>query len=181
MLSVGISACLVADQLRYDGRDKKNPSLLALSGCRVNYVPFCPEVGCGMSVPREPMQLEGDPQEPRLITVTTRQDKTDLIKIWSKKQISGLEQKNLSGFIFKNRSPSCGLSKVPVTISSSGPARSRVVGGIGLFAMEVKKHFPQMPMVEEDDLSSYAAIDNFLEMVRVFRDLSSVNGRDDSA
>jgi uncharacterized protein YbbK (DUF523 family) len=123
-----------------------------------------------MSVPREPMQLEDSPKEPRLMTINSRQDRTAQLNSWSKQQISSLEAKSLSGFIFKNRSPSCGLSKVPVTISNSNAAKNRVVDGVGLFAMEIKKHFPQMPMVEEDDLSSSSAIDNFLERVKLFRE-----------
>jgi uncharacterized protein YbbK (DUF523 family) len=83
-------------------------------GKYVEYVPVCPEVECGLGVPRKHMHLEGNPDSPRLIITETRQDETKRMVSWMQKRLVQLEQENIHGFIFKSNSPSCGTGKVKI-------------------------------------------------------------------
>ena len=111
-IQIGISACLLGKSVRYDGGHKLDRFLTATLGQYVEYVPVCPEVECGMPIPRESMRLQGDPDSPRLVTGATKFDRTDQMIRWAEKRIAELEEESLAGFIFKSNSPSCGLEQV---------------------------------------------------------------------
>ena len=68
-IRLGVSACLLGQEVRYDGGHKLDRFLTDTLGQYVEYVPVCPEVECGLSVPREAMHLKGDPESPRLVTM----------------------------------------------------------------------------------------------------------------
>ena len=71
-IRIGVSACLMGEKVRYDGDHRRDRLLTQMIGQFVEWVPVCPEVECGLPVPREPMRLEGDPGSPRLVTTRTR-------------------------------------------------------------------------------------------------------------
>jgi uncharacterized protein YbbK (DUF523 family) len=113
-IKIGISACLLGENVRYDGGHKLDRFLTDTLGKYVEYVPVCPEVECGLGVPRKHMHLEGNPDSPRLIITETRQDETKRMVSWMQKRLVQLEQENIHGFIFKSNSPSCGTGKVKI-------------------------------------------------------------------
>ncbi|MBW2200459.1 MAG: DUF523 domain-containing protein, partial [Deltaproteobacteria bacterium] len=76
-IKIGISACLLGNKVRYDGGHKLDRYLTQTLGCYVEYVPVCPELECGLGVPREYMRLVGSPPNPRLVTGNTNVDHTD--------------------------------------------------------------------------------------------------------
>lgn len=158
MYTVAISACLLGEPVRYDGTDKKQDALSALSDHRLRFLPFCPETGCGLGVPREPMQLEGEVDRPRLRTQTSRQDHTDRLNRWSAQQLARFAPHPPVAFIFKSRSPSCGLTGVKI-MQADGTTRP----GQGLFARQVQCRYPHLPLVEEGDLADEAARQGFLD------------------
>jgi uncharacterized protein YbbK (DUF523 family) len=126
---IGISACLLGQAVRYDGGHKLDSLVIETLGRYFEFVAVCPEIGCGMTVPREPMRLEGDPASPRLITTKSRIDKTDQMERWTQACIEELENKNIAGFIFKSKSPSCGRAravKVVTLTAMPGPQASRL-------------------------------------------------------
>jgi uncharacterized protein YbbK (DUF523 family) len=164
MLIVGISGCLLGEPVRYDGGKKQNPLLLALPEERVRFIPLCPEAGCGLGVPREPMQLEGEPQHPRLITLTSREDRTLQLTQWCERQMNFLKEQNISGFLLKSRSPSCGLNGAKI-FSAPGCW----VAGMGLFCRSLRDHFPNLPLAEGDDLTTGEAVTAFLQKVEEYR------------
>lgn len=104
-IRLGISTCLLGEPVRYDGGHKLDRFLTETLGRYVEYVPVCPEVECGLPVPRESMRLEGDPDSPRLVTSRTGQDMTDRLIRWARKRVIELEKNDLHGFIFKSNSP----------------------------------------------------------------------------
>lgn len=163
---MGISACLAGKKVRYDGRHKFDPFLIETFGRFVDYVPVCPEVSCGLPVPREPMRLEGeDPAGPRLITVATRVDMTGRMELWAEKCMEQLENEDLSGFIFKSRSPSSGMSKVPVY-----NGQGKIAGqAAGLFAKAFMDRFPSVPVTEEENLHDPEQRENFVERIFVLK------------
>jgi len=160
-IRLGISECLLGRPVRFDGGHKLDRFLTETLGRYVEYVPVCPEVECGMPVPRESMHLEGNPASPRLITTRTRIDKTDQMAVWGEKRVVELEKEDLMGFIFKSDSPSSGMERVKVYNGKSMSARK----GVGIFARLFMKHFPLLPVEEEGRLHDPAIRENFIERI----------------
>jgi uncharacterized protein YbbK (DUF523 family) len=129
-LRIGISRCLLGHEVRYDGGHKRDQFLNEVLGRCVEWVPICPEVEAGLGVPREPMRLMGNSQHPRLITVDTQQDKTKILDQFSRNRVRELTSLDLSGYVFKARSPSCGMQAVPLYDRAGGFTQN----GAGLFA-----------------------------------------------
>jgi uncharacterized protein YbgA (DUF1722 family)/uncharacterized protein YbbK (DUF523 family) len=142
-VKLGVSACLIGEKTRYDGQDKMDPLLTETMGRHVEFVPVCPEVECGLGVPREPMRLEkGVDGCVRLIVVKTGKDMTPLMERVSSDIIVQLGTEALWGFIFKSRSPSCG-PLAPVQ-GFGGAAK-----GSGVFVRMWGDHFPLLPLEDE--------------------------------
>jgi len=164
-LRIGISQCLLGDHVRYDGGHKRDSFLADIVGRYVEWVPICPEVEAGFGVPREAMRLIGSPQAPRLITVTTGIDHTQSMKQWCRRRIRELEELKLAGYVFKSRSPSCGIGGVPLFSTQEMETQD----GVGLFARAFMEHFPLMPVEDEDRLHDPQILKNFLERARDYR------------
>lgn len=159
-IRLGISTCLLGERVRYDGGHKLDSFLAETLGRYVEYVPVCPEVDCGMPVPREPMHLEGDPEAPRLVTIRTGIDMTDQMTGWSRRRIGELEKEGLMGFIFKSNSPSSGMERVKVYTG-----KSAVKKGVGVFARIFMERFPLLPVEDEGRLHDPGLRENFIERV----------------
>jgi uncharacterized protein YbbK (DUF523 family) len=160
-IKVGISACLLGDEVRYDGGHKRDAFLVETLGRVVEWVPICPEVECGLGTPREPMDLVRDGSALRLITVNTRVDLTPRMEEYVHRRIPALLLEDLSGYVFKKDSPSCGVEGVKVYDSNGVCTRS----GRGVFAAAVLEFMPDLPVEEEDRLSDPKLRENFLERV----------------
>jgi len=163
-LKIGVSACLLGEKVRYDGGHKHDRYITDTLGRFFTFVPVCPEVECGMPVPREAMRLEGDPAAPRLMTRQSRIDKTGQMLEFCERKVRELEGEELCGFIFKKDSPSSGLFRVKV-YNNGMAARS----GSGLFAAAVARHFPLLPLEEEGRLNDPCIRENFIERVFCYR------------
>jgi len=160
-IKLGISTCLLGETVRYDGRHKLDRFLMNTLGQYVEYVPVCPEVECGLGVPRESMHLEGDPDSPRLVTTRTKQDMTDRMVQWARKRVVELEKEDLCGFIFKSNSPSSGMERVRVYNEKGMPVKK----GIGIFAGIFMDRFPLLPAEEEGRLHDPELRENFVERI----------------
>ena len=102
-LKLGISTCLLGERVRYDGTHKLDRFIVNTLGNYVEFVPVCPEVECGMPVPRESLRLVGDPDSPRLVTSKTNKDYTDQMMGWAGRRVQELEKEGLCGFIFTGK------------------------------------------------------------------------------
>jgi len=162
-LKIGVSSCLLGEKVRYDGGHKLNRYITDVLGPRFTFVPVCPEVGCGLPVPREAMRLEGDPAGPRLVTIGSRIDLTERMLAFCRQAVSTLERENLCGFVFKKGSPSSGLFRVRVWNRGLPDRHSQ-----GLFARAVVEHFPLLPVEEEGRLEDPDLRENFIERVFAF-------------
>jgi uncharacterized protein YbgA (DUF1722 family)/uncharacterized protein YbbK (DUF523 family) len=162
-IKIGVSACLLGQNVRYDGSHQRNRYLTDILGRFVSWVPVCPEVECGLPVPREAMRLVGDKDNPRLVTRKTKIDHTERMLSWSATRIQELEKENLCGFVFKSRSPSSGMQGVKIYNETGMPAKK----GPGLFAKEMIEHFPFMPMEDEGRLNDGPIRENFIERLFV--------------
>lgn len=159
-ITVGISSCLLGENVRYDGGHRRDRYITDTLGKFFRFVPVCPEVGSGMSTPREAMRLEGDPAHPRLVTHLSRLDLTEQMRDFCLERVAKLENDELCGFIFKKNSPSSGLHRVKV-YNRGMPTKN----GRGLFAAEVVRQFPFLPVEEEGRLADPVLRENFIERV----------------
>lgn len=160
-IRVGISSCLLGEKVRYDGGHKLDRFLRDTLGQYVQYVPVCPEVECGLGVPREPMHLVEDPDSLRLVTRESGVDLTGRMNRWCHKKIIEFERDNLSSFIFKSRSPSCGTRDVKI-LSKSGAGEQT---GAGIFARFLMDRYPEIHVEESDRLQDPAIREQFMEML----------------
>jgi uncharacterized protein YbgA (DUF1722 family)/uncharacterized protein YbbK (DUF523 family) len=158
---VGISTCLLGENVRYNGGHARDRFLTDTFGEFVEWAPVCPEVECGLPVPREAMRLVGDPESPRLVTIDTKIDHTKRMQAWARKRVRELESEDLAGFIFKSRSPSSGMERVKVYDDRGMP---RLVG-VGLWARAFMDHFPLLPVEEEGRLHDPVLRENFIERI----------------
>jgi uncharacterized protein YbbK (DUF523 family) len=156
---IGISSCLLGDEVRFDGGHKRESSLADVLGPSVEWVRVCPEVEIGLGVPREPLRLERSPLGLRLITVQTRVDHTDAMREYARRRVDELAELDLSGYVLKSKSPSCGLRGVTV-FDQRGAASAE---GAGLFAAILRERLPELPIEEESTLADAAVRDAFLK------------------
>jgi uncharacterized protein YbgA (DUF1722 family)/uncharacterized protein YbbK (DUF523 family) len=165
-IKLGISACLLGQSVRYNGGHQHDRFLTGTLGRYITYVPVCPEVECGLGVPREAMRLVGTADQPRLVTITTKKDYTGQMTSWALQRVRELETEELCGFIFKSKSPSSGMQRVKVYSDRNGiPAHN----GVGLFARIVMEHFPLLPCEDEGRLHDPVLRENFIERIFVSR------------
>lgn len=163
-IKLGISACLLGEKVRYDGQHKLDRFLAGTLSEYVEWIPVCPEVGCGLPVPREAMHLSGDPASPRLVTVRTNIDHTQRMLKWVEAKLKELEREELCGFVFKSKSPSSGMVNVKIYDENGMPSRT----GSGIFAREFMKRFPLLPVEDEGRINDPVLRENFIERIFVF-------------
>ncbi|HOH47535.1 MAG TPA: DUF523 and DUF1722 domain-containing protein [Candidatus Cloacimonadota bacterium] len=161
---IGISTCLLGHKVRYDGGHKYDSWLVETLGQFVDYFPVCPEVECGLPVPREAMRLVGKAEDPLLLTIKSGIDHTPRMKAWSARKIEELAGKNLCAYVFKSKSPSSGMERVKVYPAAGGAASKT---GVGMFAREFMKAFPLIPVEEEGRLHDPILRENFIERIFV--------------
>jgi uncharacterized protein YbbK (DUF523 family) len=160
-VKIGVSSCLLGNNVRYDGGNKLEPYLRDALGQLVEWVTVCPEVECGLPVPREPMQLVADGPRARLITMETKQDRTAVLNRWIREKMMQLEREGVQGFVLKARSPSCGVRDAEL-FSASGASIGRRAG---LFAETVLIHFPSLRVEDEERLRDPAVREEFLARI----------------
>lgn len=164
-IRLGISACLLGQQVRYDGGHKLDRFLRDTLGAYVQYVPVCPEAECGLGIPREAMRLVGDPAAPRLLTNKSGVDHTERMKAYAEQRLDALAGEGLSGFIFKSDSPSSGMERVRVYDAKGVPSKT----GSGIFARAFMDRFALLPVEEEGRLHDPRLRENFIERIFAHR------------
>lgn len=160
-LRLGVSTCLLGKNVRYNGGHTLDRWVVNELGKYVEYVPVCPEVECGLGIPREAMRLVGSPQSPRLVTRQTGVDHTEKMLTWTAKRLEQLAGEDLCGYVFKSKSPSSGMARVKVYNEKGQPAGHTS----GLFAGAFMKRFPLLPAEEEGRLHDEHIRENFIERV----------------
>jgi uncharacterized protein YbgA (DUF1722 family)/uncharacterized protein YbbK (DUF523 family) len=158
---LGISACLLGQKVRYDGGDKRDRFLTDTFGLHVEWIPVCPELEVGMGVPREPVRLVGHVSDSKMIAERSGKDWTRAMHRYSLQRVRALEELELSGYIFKKDSPSCGMERVRVYNRDGIPNRV----GRGLFAHTVMSELPLLPVEEEGRLNDPILRENFVERI----------------
>jgi uncharacterized protein YbgA (DUF1722 family)/uncharacterized protein YbbK (DUF523 family) len=161
-LRIGISTCLLGEKVRFDAGHKRDRFLTDVLGEYFEWVPVCPELEVGMGVPREAVRLVGSVDAPRMVGVKSEKDWTEEMNAYSSERVRALREMNLSGYILKSDSPSCGMERVRVYAQNGMPAKT----GRGLFAKVFMESCPLVPVEEEGRLNDPKLRENFI--VRVF-------------
>jgi uncharacterized protein YbgA (DUF1722 family)/uncharacterized protein YbbK (DUF523 family) len=166
-IRIGISACLLGQEVRFDGGHKRDSFLTDVLGKHVQWVPVCPEVEAGMGTPRETLRLVREGATTRMVTTRTDVDYTARMNAWARRRVAALEREDLDGYVLKKDSPSCGMERVKV-FTGPGPA---VRDGRGLFATVLLANLPLLPVEEEGRLCDPRLRENFIERLFAYRRL----------
>ena len=162
---IGVSACLLGHQVRYDGGHKRDAFIIGPLSEQVEFIPICPETAIGLGVPRPTIRLVGDPARPRLVgTADPSLDVTGKMEDYAWQQVRSLG--DLCGYILKKDSPSCGMERVKVFSAGGGSAERK---GSGVFARILKQALPLLPMEEEGRLNDAVLRENFINRVYVMQ------------
>jgi uncharacterized protein YbgA (DUF1722 family)/uncharacterized protein YbbK (DUF523 family) len=166
-----VSACLLGQRVRWDGGHKSDPFLVGTLGPYVQWVPVCPEVEVGLPVPRDTLRLVRRGGEVRMVMPKTGDDHTEAMRAFAARAVRHLAGLDLCGFVLKKDSPTCGMARVRVYPDTGGaPTRD----GRGLFAEELLRRMPSLPVEEEGRLNDPRLRENFVERVFAYRRLKSL-------
>ncbi|MDG1751284.1 MAG: DUF523 and DUF1722 domain-containing protein [Thalassotalea sp.] len=161
-ITIGVSSCLLGENVRFDGGHKKNQYLLNTLTEYFHFHAFCPEVSIGLGIPREPIRLVEQNDEIKCVgTKDETLDVTHRLEQVADEQVSW--QESISGYILKKDSPSCGMERVKV-YKGVMPERN----GIGIYARKLMENFPNLPVEEEGRLNDLILRENFIQRVFVY-------------
>lgn len=169
-IRIGLSACLLGYEVRWNGGHKRDAYITETLGRWFTWVPVCPEEEIGLGTPREPLRLEGDPSAPRLVFRDSRGDLTGRMRHYAAARAARLAALDLSGYILKSDSPSCGMERVAVYRTGAQAVRR----GVGLFAAALRERLPLLPIEEEGRLHDPGLRENFIERVFAYRRLQTL-------
>jgi uncharacterized protein YbgA (DUF1722 family)/uncharacterized protein YbbK (DUF523 family) len=165
-IRIGVSSCLLGAKVRFDGGHKRDDFLVNTFGEWVEWVPVCPEVEVGMGTPRESVRLVREGGDVRMVAPRSGADWTEAMQAYSARRVEKLAAADLSGYVLKKDSPSCGMERVKV-YGQGMPTKS----GRGLFADALLARFPNLPVEEEGRLCDPRLRDNFVERVFAYHRL----------
>ncbi len=175
-IPIGISACILGQEVRYNGGHKLDRFIRDTLGAYVRFVPVCPEVDIGLGTPRESMRLvrgDGDDVGVRLVAPKSGSDHTERMQTYAKEQLERLAAEHLCGYILQKGSPSCGMERVRIY---SKPGVSPSNNGRGLFAQALMERFPNLPVEEDGRLNDPGLRENFVERIFAYRRFRTLFG-----
>lgn len=166
-LRIGVSSCLLGENVRWDGGHKRDRFLTDELGPFVEWVPVCPEVEVGLGTPRPTLRLVRRGDDVRMVEPKSGLDHTDAMRAWARRRVRDLDREDLSGYVLKKDSPSCGMERVKV-YGAAGPGTR---DGRGLFAEALLERFPHLPVEEEGRLGDPRLRENFVVRLFAYRRL----------
>ncbi|MBV6750045.1 DUF523 and DUF1722 domain-containing protein [Pseudomonas chlororaphis] len=157
---IAVSACLMGIEVRYNGGHKESRLCTRTLSQYFDFITLCPEAAIGLGTPREPIRLVGDARQPRAVgSVRAETDVTQALADYGK-QMAG-ELTDICGYIFMQKSPSCGLERVKVYQEGGRPAED----GRGIYAQAFCALHPDLPVEEDGRLNDAVLRENFLTRV----------------
>lgn len=166
-MKIGVSACLLGNQCRYDGSGSKDKFIVDELTKYFELIGYCPEEPV-FGTPRDTIRLVEVDDEIKVHVGKTTEDVTEKLVDSSKVFAKKAYKDQLCGFVLKSKSPTCGLERVKVYPQTNAPAEKK---GVGVFAKELLKVYPYLPIEEEGRLSDPWLKENFLMQVFAYRDL----------
>ena len=162
-IKIGVSACVTGEKVRFDGTHRRSAYLTETLAKHVEFVPICPEIACGMGIPREPLRQVDCAGEIRLIGYESGKDLTNKMTKWANRVIKGLDKEGICGFVLRMRSPACAVSKSSIFSTQGTPPRK----GPGFFTRLLQAHDPLLPVVSSEGLQDAVQRENFIRRVFV--------------
>lgn len=158
-IPLGISACLLGEQVRFDGGHKRLAFAVNELAPFVRFEPICPEMAIGLPTPRPALRLvKKDDEEIHLcFSKEGGEELTQQMNDWSAERVKSLH--HLCGYILCAKSPSCGMERVRVYEPDTNNNRK---AGMGLFAEKLKAELPWLPVEEDGRLHDPALRENFV-------------------
>lgn len=173
-IKIAISACLLGENVRYDGKHRCHEPIIRFlrdnSQVTIEWVPFCPEVGIGLSVPRDKIQLENVSEQIHVVGVLNyRWDVTDELKSFA---VNFLQQRaDVDCYIVKSKSPSCGYQSTPLFQRVSTPEQGvqdknhYLALTSGMFTRTIAAIKPELCLIEETKLGNENDCRQFLQQL----------------
>lgn len=163
-IRIGISSCLLGAEVRFDGGHKRDAYINGTLSRYFEFVPVCPEVAIGLGTPRQPIRLVRHGNGIRVRGVKDPEvDVTDALRELGEAKAAALS--DISGYLFKRGSPSCGMERVKVYTEKGMP----VASSPGAYASAFMDARPLVPCEEEGRLGDPVLRENFIERVFVYR------------
>ena len=160
---IAISSCLLGQEVRFDSSHKHNRYVTDTLGEYFDFKPFCPEVAIGLGIPRPPIRLVKIGDQIRVLGVKDpEQDVTDDLSDYAQQVADDCV--NFSGYIFKSKSPSCGMERVTVYSDKGHPLEK----SSGVYATGIMQAHPSLPFEEEGRLMDSRLRENFIERVYIY-------------
>jgi uncharacterized protein YbgA (DUF1722 family)/uncharacterized protein YbbK (DUF523 family) len=187
-LRIGVSSCLVGQEVRFDGGHKRERFVTDELGRYARFVPVCPEVAVGMGVPRDTLRLvklgkrgtggagggaggaHGGADATRMIAPASGRDWTEAMEAFARRRVEALAaEEDLDGYVLKKDSPSCGMERVKRYDDAAAPSGPPSKDGVGLYAAALLERFPLLPVEEDGRLQDAALRENFVERLFAYR------------
>ncbi len=160
-IPIGISSCLLGQNVRYDGGHKRDSYITGTLSEYFDFQPFCPEVGIGLGTPRPTIHLVKIEQAVHCVGIKDPDiDVTERLRSHAEQQKQ--LHADLCGYILKKGSPSCGMERVKIF---SGVQHNK--DGVGIYAEEMMRLNPLLPVEEEGRLGDAGLRENFIQRIYV--------------
>ncbi len=160
-LRLGVSSCLLGNEVRFDGGHTRDRFLCETLGQWAMWVPVCPEVEIGMTIPRPSIRIVESDAGLRLVAPSTEEDFTKRMHTYATRRAKQLAEMDLDGYILQKNSPSCGMERISVYRDGKLSHRK----GVGMFASVLMEALPQLPLEEDGRLHDNALRENFIERI----------------
>lgn len=170
-IPVGISACLLGDNVRFDGGHKRCAFATDELSPFMRYVPACPEMAIGLPTPRPALRLTemADGEVELCFSNGRGAPVTEEMQDYSVQRIASLH--HLCGYIVCAKSPSCGMERVRVYQPDNNNNRK---AGIGVFTRELMNQMPWLPVEEDGRLHDPVLRENFVERVYTLHEFNEM-------
>ncbi|AMK11325.1 YbgA family protein [Pseudodesulfovibrio indicus] len=172
-IKIGVSACVAGERVRWDRSHRRSAYLAETLSKYVELVPICPEIACGMGIPREQLRQADCAGDIRLIGYDSGEDFTEKMSEWADRVLPGLDEEEICGFVLRQRSPSCAKNKSKIYSTTGKPHKH----GPGFFTRKLTEHAPLLPMVTSEELQNPLLRDNFIRRVFVLNRWRTLLGK----
>lgn len=163
-IPIGISSCLLGNKVRFDAGHKRDAYITNTLSNYFNFVAVCPEVAIGLGTPREPIRLVKSRDDIRAMgTKNPQLIATEALSNYARRMTYSL--RNISGYLVKSRSPSCGMEGLKIYNQKGMPLNNK---GVGIYTRVIMRALPQLPVEEEGRLDDPALRKNFIERVIIY-------------
>lgn len=170
-IPVGISTCLLGENVRFDGGHKRCDFATDQLAPFVRYEPVCPEMAIGLTTPRPALRLVKKPDEQIALCYSKEggEDITGKMQNFARRKVNSLH--HLCGYIVCAKSPSCGMERVRIyEPDTSNNQRA----GTGIYTKALMEEMPWLPIEEDGRLNDQALRENFVERVYALHEFNQL-------